>query len=69
VMDEATRLANLSPGGWRLWIDRSAERIGVSRAALQKLVETIVKDNEKKVRGPRPKFAGAKPDQIALRIS
>ena len=26
VMVEATRLASLAPGEWRLWIDRSAER-------------------------------------------
>ena len=25
-MGEATRLASLAPGEWRLWIDRSAER-------------------------------------------
>jgi hypothetical protein len=26
VMTEATRLARLAPGEWRLWIDRSATR-------------------------------------------
>ena len=29
AMAEAKRLASLSPGEWRLWIDRSAERLGV----------------------------------------
>ena len=29
VMVEATRLARLAPGEWRLWIDRSAERLGI----------------------------------------
>jgi hypothetical protein len=29
VMVEATRLASLAPGEWRLWIDRSAERLGI----------------------------------------
>jgi hypothetical protein len=35
VMIEATRLASLAPGEWRLWIDRSAERLRVPRATLQ----------------------------------
>ena len=32
VMVEATRLASLAPGEWRLWIDRSAERLPKPRA-------------------------------------
>ena len=32
VMVEATRLASLAPGEWRLWIDRSAERLRIPRA-------------------------------------
>ena len=32
VMVEATRLARLAPGEWRLWIDRSAERLRIPRA-------------------------------------
>ena len=30
-MIEATRLARLAPGEWRLWIDRSAERLRIPR--------------------------------------
>ena len=48
VMVEATRLASLAPGEWRLWIDRSAERLGVSRRTLQDLIAAIIKDSEKK---------------------
>ena len=29
VMVEATRLAGLAPGEWRLWVGRSAERLRV----------------------------------------
>ncbi|MGO9681605.1 MAG: hypothetical protein ACLPTZ_03160, partial [Beijerinckiaceae bacterium] len=50
VMTEATRLANLAPGEWRLWIDRCAERLSVPRATLQEIVEALVKDKEKKAR-------------------
>ena len=48
VMVEATRLASLAPGEWRLWIDRSAERLGVSRRTLQDLIAAIIKDSKKK---------------------
>jgi hypothetical protein len=50
AMAEAKRLANLSPGEWRLWIDRSAERLGVPRATLEALISAIIKDSERKVR-------------------
>ena len=50
VMVEATRLANLAPGEWRLWIDRSAERLGMPRATLEDLILEIIKDSEKKAR-------------------
>ena len=50
VMVEATRLASLAPGEWRLWIDRSAERLGIPRAILQDLIVAIIKDSEKKAR-------------------
>ena len=50
VMVEATRLANLAPGEWRLWIDRSAERLGIPRATLEDLIVAIIKDSEKKAR-------------------
>ena len=50
VMAEAARLARLAPGEWKLWIDRSAERLGVPRSMLEDLVVDIIKDNEKKAR-------------------
>jgi putative DNA primase/helicase len=50
VMAEATRLANLSPGEWRLWIDSSTERLGITRAHLEAAVIDIIRDNEKKRR-------------------
>ena len=50
VMVEATRLASLAPGEWRLWIDRSAERLGILRATLEDLIAAIIKDSEKKAR-------------------
>ena len=64
VMVEATRLASLAPGEWRLWIDRSAERLGVSRRTLQDLIAAIIKDSEKKGTGrrdrrPTPRTCGS----------
>ena len=50
VMVEATRLASLAPGEWRLWIDRSAERLRVPRAILEDVIAAIIKDSEKKAR-------------------
>ena len=50
VTVDATRLASLAPGEWRLWIDRSAERLRVPRATLQGLIVAIIKDSEKKAR-------------------
>ena len=38
VMIEATRLARLAPGEWRLWIDRSAERLRIPRAILEEVI-------------------------------
>jgi hypothetical protein len=48
VMAEATRLANLAPGEWRLWIDRSAERLSIPRGTLEDLIVAIIRDTEKK---------------------
>jgi Protein of unknown function (DUF3631) len=48
LMVEAQRLANLSPGEWRFWIDDSAKQHGVARADLEKAVLAIIKANEKK---------------------
>jgi hypothetical protein len=50
VTVEATRLASLAPGEWRLWIDRSAERLRIPPATLQGLIVAIIKDNERKAR-------------------
>src|SRR5689334_7541614 len=50
VTIEATRLASLAPGEWRLWIDRSAERLRIPRPTLQGLIVAIIKDSEKKAR-------------------
>lgn len=47
VMAEATRLINLSPGEWKLWIGKSAERLAVSRADLEGLVKVILKHKER----------------------
>ena len=50
VMVEARRLARLAPGEWRLWIDRSAERLRIPRAILEDVIAAIIKDSEKKAR-------------------
>ena len=50
TMAEAKRLASLTPGEWRLWIDRTAERLGVPRATLEGLISAIIKDRERKAR-------------------
>jgi hypothetical protein len=50
VTVEATRLASLAPGGWRLWIDRSPERLRIPRATPRGLIVAIIKDSEKKAR-------------------
>src|SRR6202030_863787 len=50
VMIEATRLAKLAPGEWRLWIDRSAERLRIPRAILEDVIAAIIKNSEKKAR-------------------
>src|SRR6202040_1309894 len=50
AMAEAKRLASLSPGEWRLWIDRTAERLGGPRATLEGLISAIIKDRERKAR-------------------
>jgi hypothetical protein len=48
VMVEATRLASLAPGEWRLWIDRSAERLGILRATLEDLIAAIIGRGEQR---------------------
>ena len=50
IMAEATRLAGLSPGEWKLWIAGSAERLGITRETLEAVVVEVLKDREKKQR-------------------
>jgi hypothetical protein len=47
ILAEAQRLANLTPGEWRLWIEGSAERLGISRADLEPLVKEIIGAKER----------------------
>src|SRR6516162_4528178 len=64
VMVEATRLAGLAPGEWRLWIDRSAERLRIPRATLQDLIVAIIKNSEKTVRDAE---TAARRQELAVR--
>ena len=63
VMIEATRLTRLAPGEWRLWIDRSAERLRIPRAILEDVIAAIIKDSENR-RGTQ----GLQPDAMNLRF-
>jgi putative DNA primase/helicase len=47
IMTEAKRLASLSPGEWAIWIDGSAERLGITRTDLEKLVRIQLREKEK----------------------
>ena len=60
TMAEAKRLASLTPGEWRLWIDRTAERLGVPRATLEGLISAIIKDHEERPATTRPKLDAKK---------
>ena len=64
VMVEATRLASLAPGEWRLWIDRSAERLRIPRATLQDVIAAIIKDREKKAQDAE---TAARRQELAVR--
>ena len=64
VMVEATRLARLAPGEWRLWIDRSAERQRIPRAILEDVIAAIIKDSEKKARDAE---TAARRQELAVR--
>ena len=64
VMVEATRLARLAPGEWRLWIDRSAERLRIPRAILEDVIAAIIKDSEKKARDAE---TAARRQELAVR--
>ena len=47
---EATRLANLAPGEWKLWIDGSAQALGIPVETLTETVLDILKAREKKAK-------------------
>src|SRR6476659_898126 len=64
VMVEATRLASLAPGEWRLWIDRSAERLRIPRATLEDVIAAIIKDSQKKARDAE---TAARRQELAVR--
>jgi hypothetical protein len=64
VTVEATRLASLAPGEWRLWIDHSADRLRIPRATLQGLIVAIIKDSEKKARDAE---TAARRQELAVR--
>ena len=65
-MVEATRLASLTPGEWRLWIDRSAERLRMPRATLEGLISAIIKDSERKARDDK---AEARRQEVRFDVS
>lgn len=50
VIAEARRLANLTPGEWKIWIQSSAERLNISRVDLEQLVKETLKDKRNKER-------------------
>jgi hypothetical protein len=50
IKAEARRLANLAPGEWRLWIDRRAAQLNVSRQDLERLVKEELEAREKQKR-------------------
>ena len=64
VMIEATRLAKLAPGEWRLWIDRSAERLRIPRAILEDVIAAIIKNSEKMARDAE---TAARRQELAVR--
>ena len=47
---EAERLSRLAPGEWQLWIDGSAERLGIARATLEASVKSISAQRAKQQR-------------------
>jgi hypothetical protein len=50
IKAEAHRLSNLAPGEWRLWIDRRAAQLNVSRQDLEHLVKEELEAREKQKR-------------------
>ncbi len=53
IVAEATRLAGLTPGEWRLWYKSSAERLGITPEELAELVKAQIVDREQKAREKR----------------
>src|SRR6202040_3482030 len=50
AMAEAKRLASLTPGAERLWLDRTAQRPRAPPAPLEGLISAIIKETERKAR-------------------
>jgi hypothetical protein len=61
VAAEAIRLANLAPGEWKIWIGRSAERLGVPLIDLEDAVKTKVEEREAREKEQLEALAKMKP--------
>ena len=48
VMAEATRLAHLAPGEWKIWYRRRAEELGIAPETLEELVVAQIEDRKQK---------------------
>jgi hypothetical protein len=46
IMNEVTRLASLAPGEWRLWYERSAERLDIDPNKLAELIQAQIEARE-----------------------
>ena len=55
VNAEATRMANLAPGEWKLWLRRRAVELDVAPEMLADLIQAKIEDREKKVAEARAK--------------
>jgi hypothetical protein len=64
---EATRLANLTPGEWKLWIDGRAQAIGIPVETLTQSVLDILKDRDKNAK--EAKADTRRQEALAERVS
>jgi hypothetical protein len=53
IMTEAKRLADLAPGEYKIWLDKSAERLDMPPADLEDLVKAQLKEKEKQAKERR----------------
>jgi len=53
LKNEVERLARLSPGEYLLYLDDTAKRYGVDKTVLREMIETIIRELEKKAREDR----------------